>query len=131
MRLHPVASSIEGGLWAERRRFNREVLIPDGERRLKEAGNFDNLRAAAGLTDDAYTGRVYQDSDLHKWLEAVGQELRPRARPRAAADGRRDDDAARGRPGRGRLPRHRLPGPAPRALVATSPGTTSSTAWAT
>ncbi len=75
MRLHPVASSIEGGLWAERRRFNREVLIPDGERRLKEAGNFDNLRAAAGFTDDGYTGRIYQDSDLHKWLEAVGHEL--------------------------------------------------------
>ena len=66
---------IEGGFWAERQRFNREVLIPDGERRLAEAGNFDNLRAAANGGGD-HRGRIYQDSDLYKWLEAVGWELR-------------------------------------------------------
>jgi DUF1680 family protein len=61
--------------WAERRRLNREVLIPDGERRLAEAGNFHNLRAAAS-GEGAYRGLIYQDSDLYKWLEAVGWELR-------------------------------------------------------
>ena len=50
-------------------------MIPDGEARLRRAGNFDNLRAAASGTG-SYTGRVYQDSDLYKWLEAVGWELR-------------------------------------------------------
>jgi len=59
--------------WADRRRFNREVLIPDGERKLRAAGNFDNLRAAAHGGE--YRGRIYQDSDLYKWLEAVGWEL--------------------------------------------------------
>lgn len=69
-----MKATIDGGLWAERRRFNREVLIPDGERRLREAGNFDNLRAAA-TGHGEYRGRVYQDSDLHKWVEALGWEL--------------------------------------------------------
>ncbi len=61
--------------WAERQRFNREVLIPDGYRKLQAAGNFDNLRAAA-TGRGRYRGRIYQDSDLYKWLEAVGWELR-------------------------------------------------------
>lgn len=65
---------IESGFWAERRRLNREVLIPDGERRLQAAGTFDNLRAAAAGTGD-YRGLIYQDSDLHKWVEALGWEL--------------------------------------------------------
>src|SRR4051794_35771280 len=69
-----VEGAIEGGFWAERRRVNREGMIPDGRERLAAAGNFDNLRAAANGGD--YTGRVYQDSDLYKWLEAVGWELR-------------------------------------------------------
>src|SRR3954447_3156301 len=74
-RLAPTEATIDGGFWAERRRLNRAVLIPDGERRLQEAGNFDNLRAAA-RGEGTYKGRVYQDSDLYKWLEAIGWELR-------------------------------------------------------
>jgi DUF1680 family protein len=66
---------IEAGFWADRMRLNREVLIPNGERELEKAGNFANLRAAAGETSDPYRGAVYQDSDLYKWLEAVGHEL--------------------------------------------------------
>lgn len=73
-------ATIDGGVWAERRRFNREVLLPDGERRLREAGNFDNLRAAA-TGQGTYRGRVYQDSDLHKWVEALGWELQSGASP--------------------------------------------------
>ena len=68
-------ATIDGGFWAERRRLNREVLLPDGERRLREAGTFDNLRAAASGSGE-YRGLIYQDSDLHKWVEALGWELR-------------------------------------------------------
>ena len=48
--LHPLAADgarIEGGFWADRQRLNRDVLLPDGRRRLEEAGNVDNLRRAA------------------------------------------------------------------------------------
>ncbi|MBE2314558.1 glycoside hydrolase family 127 protein [Solirubrobacter sp. CPCC 204708] len=75
-----VEATIDGGLWAERRRFNREVLIPDGEQRIREAGTFDNLRAAAAGGGE-HRGLVYQDSDLHKWVEALGWELRTAPSP--------------------------------------------------
>jgi DUF1680 family protein len=71
-RLHPLEAEIDGGFWAERRRLNREVLIPDGLRRLEEAGNLHNLRVAAGPEDGEFRGLVFMDSDVYKWLEAVG-----------------------------------------------------------
>ena len=72
-RLRPVeTATIDGGFWAERRRLNRDVLIPNGRRELDRAGNFRNLRRAAGRLGGAYEGFVYQDSDLYKWLEAAG-----------------------------------------------------------
>ena len=70
-----MKATIDGGFWAGRRQFNRDVLIPDGERRIREAGTFDNLRAAA-TGGGTHRGLVYQDSDLHKWVEALGWELR-------------------------------------------------------
>lgn len=73
-RLHPATATIDGGFWAQRRRHNAEVLIPDGRCQLEASGNIDNLRIAAGLTDGDYRGPVYMDSDLHKWVEAVGWE---------------------------------------------------------
>jgi DUF1680 family protein len=75
VRLRPVAdASIDEGFWADRRRLNREVLIPGGQEQLERAGNFDDLRAAAGLEDVAFRGMVFMDSDVYKWLEAVGWE---------------------------------------------------------
>jgi DUF1680 family protein len=67
-------ASITGGLWAERRRVNREVSLPGGWERLHEAGNFHNLELAAGLTTEGgYVGTLpFLDSDVYKWLEAVG-----------------------------------------------------------
>ena len=65
---------IEAGLWAQRQRANRDVTIPEGERRLREAGNIDNLRLAAGTGEGSYRGPVFQDSDVYKWLEAVAWE---------------------------------------------------------
>jgi len=70
-----MKATIDGGFWAGRRQFNRDVLIPDGERQIREAGTFDNLRAAA-TGSGTHRGLVYQDSDLHKWVEALGWELR-------------------------------------------------------
>ena len=74
VRLRPLAGTIDGGLWAERRRLNREVLIPAGREQLEAAGNVDDLRAAAGVKHVPFRGPVFIDSDLYKWLEAVGWE---------------------------------------------------------
>jgi DUF1680 family protein len=49
-----------------------------------------NLRAAAGRSDAAFHGMVFMDSDVHKWLEALGWEL---AREPSEDLARRADDA--------------------------------------
>ncbi|HET6548122.1 MAG TPA: beta-L-arabinofuranosidase domain-containing protein [Solirubrobacter sp.] len=72
--LSPGEARIDDGFWAQWQRLNRDVLIPAGRRELERAGNFSNLRAAAAGSGE-YRGFVFQDSDLHKWLEAVGHEL--------------------------------------------------------
>src|SRR3954468_2358593 len=73
--LRPLEGRIESGFWADRQRLNRERLLLDGEHWLEEAGNFENLRAAAGRSDAEFRGMVFMDSDVHKWLEALGWEL--------------------------------------------------------
>lgn len=68
-----LAGEITGGLWADRRRVNREVSIPAGWDRLHEAGNFHNLELAAGRVDGDYVNELpFLDSDVYKWLEALG-----------------------------------------------------------
>jgi DUF1680 family protein len=73
--LRPLEGRIKSGFWADRQRLNRERLLLDGEHWLEEAGNFENLRAAAGRSDSEFRGMVFMDSDVHKWLEALGWEL--------------------------------------------------------
>ena len=69
-------AAITGGLWAERRRVNREVSIPGGWDRLHEAGNFHDLELAAGRAQGDYVSELpFLDSDVYKWLEAVGWVL--------------------------------------------------------
>ena len=77
-RLHPLSfadAEITGGLWAERQRLNREVLLPQAADHLEAAGNFENLRAAAGQASARFRGPVFMDSDVYKWLEALGWDL--------------------------------------------------------
>ncbi len=75
--LHPAtAASITGGLWHERRRINRDVSVPDAWERLHEAGNFHNVELAAGQATGEYVNKLwFLDSDLYKWLEAIGWTL--------------------------------------------------------
>ena len=91
VRLRPIGllrSRIEGGLWADRRRTNHEVTIPHGAAQLEAAGNLFNFRLAGGGSgeyrggdDDSGTIAPFLDSDVHKWLEAVGWELAQRPDP--------------------------------------------------
>jgi DUF1680 family protein len=80
-----TTGAITGGLWAERRQANREVSLPSGWDRLHEAGNFANLELAAGLGTGSYVNDLpFLDSDLYKWLEALGWTL---ADPDLSAEG--------------------------------------------
>ncbi|MCW2811271.1 MAG: hypothetical protein JWP61_1729 [Friedmanniella sp.] len=67
---------ITGGLWAERRQVNRDVSVPTAWSQLHSAGNFHNLELAAGQTSGDYVNDLpFLDSDLYKWLEAIGWTL--------------------------------------------------------
>ena len=71
-----TAGEITGGLWADRRRVNRDVSIPGGWDRLHQAGNFHNLELAAGRSTGGYVNDLpFLDSDVYKWLEALGWAL--------------------------------------------------------
>lgn len=68
-----IQGSVSGGLWADRRRINRDVSVPQAWGHLHDAGNFHNLELAAGLTTGGYVSDLpFLDSDLYKWIEAIG-----------------------------------------------------------
>jgi uncharacterized protein len=69
--LTPPRVEITGGFWAGWRERNRDVSLAHGARMLREAGNLRNLQLAAGTAHGEYTGPVFMDSDVYKWLEAV------------------------------------------------------------
>ena len=70
------AVALQDGFWAQQRAVNRRVALRNGYAMLEKAGNFHNLRLAAGVAQGAYSSTApYLDSDLYKWLEAVAYEL--------------------------------------------------------
>jgi hypothetical protein len=84
--------AIVGGLWADRIRTNRERSLAHGYAQLGHAGNLTNFRLAAGAKGTyqalgAPMGLVFPflDTDVYKWLEAVGWELGRSPDPELAA----------------------------------------------
>lgn len=76
-------SRITGGFWADRLQVNHERTIPHGFEQLRHAGNLNNLRLAAGVDGRYRTlGQAigmdfpFLDTDVYKWLEGAGWELR-------------------------------------------------------
>ena len=75
-RLQPLAAEIDGGVLGRAAAPEpRACCSSEGARKLEEAGNFHNLRVAAGQKDGEFLGMRFADSDVHKWLEALGWEL--------------------------------------------------------
>jgi DUF1680 family protein len=80
------------GFWADWQRINRERTILHGFDQLQRRGALNNLRLAAGAqgdyqadADSGGTMLPFLDSDVYKWLEAVGWELGRGADARIAA----------------------------------------------
>lgn len=72
---------LTGGLWHDRQAVNRAVTLRKGLENLQAQGNFENFRnvvAGSGRHGhaEAIDGDVknFVDSDVYKWLEAVGWE---------------------------------------------------------
>ena len=59
------------GFWKDRQNINRQTSLAVGYERLERFGNFHDLRLAAGQTTGAFKGKLFNDSDVYKWLEAV------------------------------------------------------------
>ena len=77
-RLRPLsvaATRLTDHFWAPRRAINRAITLPEQHRLCVETGRFDNFRRAAGSWQGPFQGRVFNDSDVYKWLEAVAWTL--------------------------------------------------------
>ncbi|MFL5734811.1 MAG: glycoside hydrolase family 127 protein, partial [Chloroflexia bacterium] len=73
--LPPRNVRVTGGFWKHQQATNRGITLRDGYQKLEQAGNFGNLRRAAGQSDEQYQGPVFMDEDVYKWLEAVSDEI--------------------------------------------------------
>ncbi len=73
--LPPTSMTLNGGMWSQRQAINRQISLRHGYNMLESAGNFHDLRLAAGLIEGTYRGPLFMDSDLYKWLEAVAWEI--------------------------------------------------------
>lgn len=67
-------ASLNQGFWTKKFEINRKISLRFGYEMLVKAGNFDNMRIAAGSMKGTYQGYVFLDSDIYKWLEAVAWE---------------------------------------------------------
>ena len=83
-RLQPLDGGLRvaDGFWGERLATNRRRTIPHGLVQLEASGALENFRNAGrrsgryvGGLDDAGITFPFLDSDVYKWLEAVGWEL--------------------------------------------------------
>jgi uncharacterized protein len=89
LRSVPVhAVTIESGFWSPRRETNVNASIPSMGKLLEVNGRMDNFLRLTGKSTAPQRGPVYSDSDIYKWIEAVGFALQSGDRPelRAAAD---------------------------------------------
>lgn len=92
--LHRV--QVKDAFWSARQNTIIDVTIPYMEAVLNDriegidrSHAIENFRAAAGESDEAFYGMVFQDSDVYKWIEAAAYALM--VRPDAALEKRLDD----------------------------------------
>lgn len=71
--------ALKPGLWQQRMEVNRNVSLRYGYDMLVESGNLYNLHLAAGRESGEYRDRLASDSDVYKWVEAVGYALGKKA----------------------------------------------------
>ena len=75
------AVTLHEGFWQSRRTANAQSSIPSMGRLLEANGRMDNFRRLTGKSEAPQRGPVYSDSDVYKWLEAVGFTLQTSDNP--------------------------------------------------
>ena len=77
-KLHSVpvrAVTIEEGFWSKRRKANVERSIPTMHDQLEAHGRMDNFRRLVRKSSAPQKGPYFSDSDIYKWIDAVGWAL--------------------------------------------------------
>lgn len=92
--LHSV--QVKDAFWSSSQNTIIDVTIPYMEEVLNDriegidrSHAIENFRAAAGESEEAFYGMVFQDSDVYKWIEATAYALM--VRPDAALEKRLDN----------------------------------------
>ena len=88
-KLHTIpvrAVTINDGFWAQRRRVALEKSLPSARLELEANGYVDNFRRLSEGKEVPRRGPVFTDSDLYKWLEAVGMFLQSGDQPELRAE---------------------------------------------
>ena len=83
-KLHSVpvrAVAIEEGFWSKRRSTNVERSIPTMHDELEAHGRMDNFRRLTGRSQAPQIGPYFADSDIYKWIDAVGWALQSDSLP--------------------------------------------------
>ncbi|HTZ31940.1 MAG TPA: beta-L-arabinofuranosidase domain-containing protein [Methylomirabilota bacterium] len=75
------AVTLHEGFWQSRRTANVQSSIPSMGKLLVANGRMDNFLRLTGKSDAPQRGPVYSDSDIYKWLEAVGFALQTSSNP--------------------------------------------------
>lgn len=75
------AVTIQSGFWEWRREVNVTKSIPSMHDLLEANGRMNNFRRLTGQSNEPQRGPVYSDSDVYKWMEAVGFALQSGDRP--------------------------------------------------
>jgi DUF1680 family protein len=75
------AVTLHEGFWQSRRTTNVQSSIPSMGKLLESHGRMDNFRRLTDKSNRPQRGPVYSDSDVYKWLEAVGFSLQTADNP--------------------------------------------------
>ncbi len=75
------AVTIQEGFWSKRRQTNVQASIPSMYDELIAHGRMDNFLRLEGRSSKSQKGPVYSDSDMYKWIEAVGFVLQTKNLP--------------------------------------------------
>lgn len=82
MKWQETRAKIDGGFWRSYQSLVRDKVIAYQWKAMNDeipgapkSHSVENFRIAAGRTRGVHDGMVFQDSDLSKWLEAVGHVL--------------------------------------------------------
>ena len=62
---------IKSGLWGDRVRLNRDVVLDYQYEQIEKTGRVDNFRRASGKKSGKFEGLFFNDSDTYKWIEAA------------------------------------------------------------